>query len=119
MVKNFNASQIVSLTTISLLICILLQIPLLEIIKKIGNTNSVRLGSFLFLVSSLLLTFGENYLTIAFGKVLYEVAITFQNMANVILKNNLELQEEVRIYKNKNEIKYDLCNCNNDYFFYC
>lgn len=93
-VKKFSASQIVSLTTISLLICILLQIPLLKMIKKIGNTNSVRLGSFLLLMSSLLLTFGGNYLTIAFGKILYEVAITFQNMANVILKNNLELQEK-------------------------
>ena len=41
-VKDFNASQIVSLTTVSLITCIVLQVPLLKIIKKIGNTNSVR-----------------------------------------------------------------------------
>lgn len=80
------------MTSVSLLTCILLQIPILKIINKIGNTNSVRLGSLLLLVSSLLLTFGQNYITIALGKVVYEIAFTFQNMINAILKNNLELQ---------------------------
>lgn len=91
-VKNFNTSQIVSLTTVSLITCILLQVPLLKIIKKIGNTNSVRMGSLLLLVSSLLLTFGENYIVIVLGKIFYEIAFTFQNMANAVLKNNIELQ---------------------------
>lgn len=107
-VKNFNTSQIVSLTTVSLIACILLQVPLLKIIKKIGNTNSVRLGSLLFLVSSLLLTFGSNYIVIALGKIAYEIAFTFQNMANVILKNNLELQgrnhEYIKIKTKSNTI---------------
>lgn len=92
-VKQFNASQIVSLTTVSLMTCIALQIPLLKIIKKIGNTNSVRLGSLLMLISSILLTFGTKYAIIAIGRIVYEIAITFQNMANAILKNNLELQQ--------------------------
>lgn len=97
-VKKFSASQIVSLTSISLIVCILLQIPLLKIIKSIGNTKSVRLGSFLLLMSSLLLTFGTNYIMIVLGKILYEVAFTFQNMANVILKNNLEVQQKDEEY---------------------
>lgn len=97
-VKNFNASQIVFLTTVSLITCIALQVPLLKIIKKIGNTNSVRLGSMLLLVSSLLLTFGQNYIVIALGKVIYEIAFTFQNMANAVLKNNLELQNRNNEY---------------------
>ena len=96
--KNFNASQIVSLTTVSLITCIALQVSLLKIIKKIGNTNSVRLGSMLLLVSSLLLTFGQNYIVIALGKVIYEIAFTFQNMANAVLKNNLELQNRNNEY---------------------
>lgn len=33
-VKHFNASQIVSLTTVSLITCIALQVPLLKFIKK-------------------------------------------------------------------------------------
>ena len=73
-VKNFTASQIVSLNTISLITCIILQMPLLKIIKRIGNTNSVKLGSFLILVSSMLITFGNNYLTIVFGKIVCEIA---------------------------------------------
>lgn len=97
-VKKFNASQIVSLTTVSLITCIVLQVPLLKIIKKIGNTNSVRFGSMLLLISSLLLTFGQNYIVIALGKVIYEIAFTFQNMTNAILKNNLELQNRNNEY---------------------
>lgn len=97
-VKNFNASQIVSLTSISLITCILLQIPLLNIIKKIGNTKSVRLGSLLLLISSILLTLGTNYIIVVIGKILYEVAFTFQNMINVVLKNNLELQNRENEY---------------------
>lgn len=34
-VKKFNAAQIVSLTTLSMITCIILQIPLLKIIKKL------------------------------------------------------------------------------------
>lgn len=97
-VKKFNASQIVSLTTVSLIICIALQMPLLKVIKKIGNTNSVRFGSLLLLISSLLLTFGQDYFSIALGKVIYEIAFTFQNMANAVLKNNLELQSRNNEY---------------------
>lgn len=98
--KKLNASQIVSLTTVSLISCIVLQVPLLKIIKKIGNTNSVRLGSLLLLVSSLLLTFGQNYVVIALGKTIYEIAFTFQNMENVVLKNNLELRNRNNEYIN-------------------
>ena len=90
-VKNFTASQIVSLTSISMIINILLQVPLLKVIHKIWNTKSVRLGSFLLLISSIFLTFGRNYLTIVIGKIFYEIAFTFQNMINTVLKNNLEL----------------------------
>ena len=97
-VKNFNTSQIVSLTTVSLITCIALQLLLLKAINKIGNTKSVRLGSLLLLISSLLLTFGQNYIIIALGKVIYEIAFTFQNMANAVLKNNLELQNKNNEY---------------------
>ena len=97
-VKNFTASQIVSLTSVSMIINILLQVPLLKIIHKIGNTKSVRLGSFLLLISSILLTFGKNYITIVIGKIFYEMAFTFQNMINAVLKNNLELQHTENEY---------------------
>ena len=90
-VKKFTASQIVSLTSISLIICILLQVPLLNIIKRIGNTKSVRLGALLLLISSILLTFGTNYIILVIGKILYEVAFTFQNMINAVLKKQFRI----------------------------
>ena len=97
-VKKFNAAQIVSLTTLSMITCIILQVPLLKIIKKIGNTNSVKLGTLFLLISSILLTFGKNYISIVLGKIFYEMAFTFKNMANAILKNNLELQQKSEEY---------------------
>ena len=42
-VKKFTASQIVSLTSISLIACILLQLPLLNIIKKMVIQNQLGL----------------------------------------------------------------------------
>lgn len=67
-VKRLTASQIVSLTSISLITCIILQIPLLNIIKRIGNTKSVKLGSLLLLISSILLTFGKRLRYYSFRK---------------------------------------------------
>ncbi len=97
-VKNLTASQIVFLTSISLLVSIFLQFPLLTIIQKIGNTKSVIIGSFLLLISSVLLTFGTSYITIVLGKILYEIAFTLLNMINVILKNNLQLRNKEEEY---------------------
>ena len=97
-VKGFTASQIVSLTSISLISCILLQVPLLKMIQKIGNTKSVRTGSMLLLISSILLTFGRSYITIVIGKIIYEAAYTFKNMINAVLKNNLEMQNRENEY---------------------
>ena len=93
-VKGFSASQIVSLTSISLISCIILQYPLLKLIKSIGNTNSVRVGSLFLFLSSILLTFGPNYVVIVMGKIFSEIAFILQNMVNATLKNNLELQNK-------------------------
>lgn len=45
-VKNFSPAQVVSLASVSTCACILLQFPILGIIRKIGNTASVRCGAF-------------------------------------------------------------------------
>ncbi len=47
-VKDFSAFQVTLLTTVSSLFGIILQIPILRIIKKIGNTTSIRVGSFFY-----------------------------------------------------------------------
>lgn len=61
LVKHFSAAQIVSLTSLSQLACIALQFPLLFVIKKIGNTASLRLGALLLLLSAICITLGQSY----------------------------------------------------------
>ena len=45
--KGLTAAQIVSLTTVSNVACIILQFPLLAVIRRIGNSASARLSAFL------------------------------------------------------------------------
>lgn len=98
LVKGLSASQIVTTTSVSLIACLSFQIPIVKIINRIGNTNSVKLGSFLFLIAACLLTVGPNFYIILLGKIFYEFALTFLNMANAILKNNLNLQNKGNEY---------------------
>ena len=58
--KNLNLSQITMLGTISTVISIISQPFILKIMKKIGNTYSVRIGAFMLLISVLCITFGNN-----------------------------------------------------------
>lgn len=88
-IKNFNPFQVTLLTTISSMFCIVLQIPLLRIIKKIGNAKSIQIGSFILLLSSILLTFSERYIWFIIAMILYELSFIFKNMGDILLKNNL------------------------------
>ncbi len=89
-VKNFNALQISSLTTIGTLFSIITYPLFFRIINKIGNISCVKLGSLMFLIASLLLTISNTYILILIGYIIYTLAFLFKNMENVILKRNLE-----------------------------
>lgn len=89
-VKKLSTVQMSFLTTISSLSCILLQIPFLKIIQKIGNIKSIRLGTIMLLTSSILMTFGGNYTIIMIGHIIYITASLFKKMDNVVLENNLK-----------------------------
>lgn len=108
-IKNLTASQISFFTTISCLCYILLQKPFLEITKKIGNIKSVRIGTSILLLSSIIITVGKSYYILMLGQVLYTISFLFKTMDNVILKNNLEYldkNDEYIKYKNKSSIIY-------------
>lgn len=90
-VKGFSAFQIVSISTISLIVGIILQKPLLKIIKRIGNTNSIRVGGIFLILSSIFITFSKSYYLVVLGKIFYEIAFCFKNMGSIIIKNNLAL----------------------------
>lgn len=90
-IKNFSPAEIVSITSLSQMICIALQFPVLFIIKKIGNTASVRTGAFFLLLSAVIITFGKNYYLVLLGRVFHDVAAIFKSTSVVALENNLEL----------------------------
>ena len=91
LVKRFSPAEIVSITSISQLACIALQFPLLLVIKKIGNTASIRLGAFMLLLSAIFITFGPNYYLVLLGRIFHDVAAIFKSASTVALENNLEL----------------------------
>ena len=90
-VKNFSPAEIVSITSLSQLICIALQFPVLYLIKKIGNTASVRTGAFFLLLSSLFIAFGKSYYLVLVGRIFHDVAAIFRSASVVALENNLDL----------------------------
>jgi len=93
-IKGFNPAQITFLSTISSLFAIFFQIPSLYIIKKIGNTKSIRLSSLFLLISSIMLTFCTNYISFAIANIFLEVALIFEMMSAILIKNNLEYQNK-------------------------
>jgi hypothetical protein len=90
-VKNFSPAEIVSITSLSQLICIALQFPVLFIIKKIGNTASVRSGAFFLLLSAIFIAFGKSYYLVLLGRIFHDVAAIFKSASIVALENNLDL----------------------------
>ncbi len=98
-VKGFNPAQIAMMTTISALITIILQVPLVNLIKRLGNTKSVRFGTFILLISACLITFSPNYIGVVIGRILYELSFIFKRMVSISLKNNLIYQNKADDYK--------------------
>ena len=109
LVKGLTASQITAMTMVSLIICILSQKIILSIVKKIGNVNSLRLGSFMLLIASLCLTFGNSFPLMLLYKTILELAYIFLNMDEIVLKNNLNAVDRSDDYykiRNKTKIIY-------------
>lgn len=72
------------MTKVSLIICIAFQKVILAIIKKIGNVNSLRLGSTMLLVASLTLTFVKSFIAMLLYKSIHELATMFLNIDEII-----------------------------------
>lgn len=110
-IKGITASQINSLVSICLIFTILFQPVAIKIIKKIGNISSVRLGVFLLLCGSFLLTISKTYLFLLMGEILYETSFLFKNMDSVILRKNLKQErktEEFIRYQSKASMIYSV-----------
>lgn len=111
LVKGLNASQITAMTMISLFVCILLQKLILNVIQSIGNIKSLKLGTLMILIASLILTFGNNFIFMLIYKILNELSFMFLHMSNVVLKNNLAYINKSDDYykiRNKSKIIYSI-----------
>lgn len=111
LVKGLNASQITAMTMVSLLICIIFQKIILKVANKIGNVNSLRLGAFMILIASAILTFCKSFPLMLVYKSINEIAFMFLHMDKIVLKNNLnELNREEDYYRirNKSKIIYSI-----------
>ena len=109
--KGLNASQIQFMTMLSMIVGILSRKLLLNISKKIGNIRSLRLGSFLLLVSAVILTFSNQFPIICFYRIVFELAFIFLHMALIVLKNNLQSINKGADYfkiRNKTKIMYSI-----------
>lgn len=110
-VKGFSDTEITFLFTISSLFMIFFQIPSLMIIKKIGNTNCIRVGSFLLLISSIMLTFCTKYFLFCLANIFLEMALVFSTMNSILIKNNLQYQNMGNYYvkiRSKSSLIYAL-----------
>lgn len=111
LVKGLNASQISAITMIGLLVCILSQKIIVKTTKKIGNTNSIRLGAFMLFLSSVILTFGKSFISIVIYRVIYELAFMFWNMTSILLRNDLiyiDKKDEYYTVRNKAKVMYGI-----------
>jgi hypothetical protein len=100
-VKHLSASQINSIEAIGTAVGLIFQLFLIKIVRKIGNLNSVRLGTILLFLSVLLDTISTKYIGFLVAELCYVIGFVFKHMDNVILIKNLS-------YLNKSEeyIKY-------------
>jgi hypothetical protein len=63
----------------------------LFVIRRIGNTASVRAGALFLLLSSLFISFGPTYFSVLLGRIFHDVAVIFRSASVVALENNLDL----------------------------
>ena len=111
LVKGLNASQISAITMIGLLVCILAQKIVVYTTKKIGNANSIRLGTFMLLLSSIIVTFGNSFISMVIYRIINELAFMFWNMTSILLRNNMisiNKEEEYFSVRNKAKIIYGI-----------
>ena len=88
-VKGLTSSEINLIITIGTLVALVFYLLSHKIINKIGNLYSIRLGTFLLLISAILFTFSTNLIFLALAEILYEVSFVFKCVDQVVLNNNL------------------------------
>lgn len=111
LVKGLNASQISAITMIGLIVCILAQKITVKITNKIGNANSIKLGTFMLFLASLILTFGKSFTSMIIYRAIDQLAFMFWNMVSILLRDDLiylDRKDEYYAIRNKAKIMYGI-----------
>lgn len=88
-VKKLTLEQISEITFLSLIFSLLVQYPLLKFVHRAGNSISLRLGSIVFLLSAICITFAPNYVTVLAGGFLKCIGNTLGAVGPAIMKKHL------------------------------
>lgn len=95
-VKGLTSSEINFMTTIGVLVSLFFYLFSHKIIKRIGNLTSIKLGTLLILIASVLFTISKHLELFIIAEILYEVSFVFKSVDTVVLNNNL-------IYENQSD----------------
>ena len=88
-VKGLTSYEINFITTIGVLVSLLFYLLSHKIINKIGNLYSIRIGTFLSLISAILFTFSTDLIFFVLAEIFYDVGFCFKCVDQVVLNNNL------------------------------
>lgn len=91
LVKGFSESDVALILLISDGVDLLLEYPSYKLIKKLGNSRSIILGGIMPVISILLVTFGQDIVTVTIGNIFFVSAGNFQSLASAGIRNNLTL----------------------------
>ena len=110
-VKHLNASQINTINFVGTLVAIVIQLFSIKFIRKIGNLNSIKLGTIMLFLAVLIFTVGTRYYMFFIAQILYACGFIFKQMDNVVLIKNLKYlnkSEEYIKYQTKGSIIYSI-----------
>ncbi len=93
-VKQLSVAQVSLVTFLSILFSLIVQYPLLKVIKRIGNKAAVRAGSVFFLLAALCITFSSGFYMILIGGFLECIGYTFNSLGVAILKERLVREQK-------------------------
>lgn len=88
-IKKLTIEQVSQVTFLSLVFSLLIQYPLLRFINKAGNRISVRLGSVVFMLSSICITIAPGYYMVLAGGFLKCIGHTLNSMGTATMRNHL------------------------------
>ena len=88
-VKGLTSYEINFITMIGVLVSLLFYLLSHKIINKIGNLYSIRIGTFLSLISAILFTFSTDLIFFVLAEIFYDVGFGFKCVDQVVLNNNL------------------------------